>query len=175
MRALSVLSALLIAAATGCGTPGVSSDASDSTVVLATVGDVQITMETLKRELDLIPPYQRASFETPEGQRILLDHLVERELLLQAAEEAGLESDSFVVAQVELAMQQVEITRQRALIQAYYENEVVNSVTVPDSEIVAYYNEHTGDIYFRSAQVRASMILAPAMAMPSAPDASRAG
>lgn len=160
MRALLVLSAILIAVSTGCGTPGVSSDASDSTVVLATVGDVRITMETLRRELDLIPPYQRASFETPEGQRILLDHLVERELLLQAAEEAGLDSDSFVVAQVELAMQQVEITRQRALIQAYYENEVVNSVTVPDSVIIAYYNEHTGDIYFRSAQVRASMILA---------------
>ncbi|HRY60957.1 MAG TPA: peptidyl-prolyl cis-trans isomerase [Candidatus Fermentibacter sp.] len=160
MKELVVVSAFLVAMTAGCGTPGVNTVESDSTVVLATVGDVEITMQTLRQELDLIPPYQRASFETPEGQRVLLDHLVERELLLQAAEEAGLESDSFVQAQVELAMQQVELTRQRALIQVFYENNVVNTVVVPDSEIIAYYGQHTGDIYFRSAQVHAYMILA---------------
>lgn len=143
----------------GCGSSGGSRDASDTTVVLATVGDVEITMETLRRELELIPPYQRASFETPEGQRVLLDHLVERELLLQAAEDAGLASDSFVQAQVEQAMQQVEFTRQRALIQAYYENEVVEKVTVPDSAVTAYYEEHKDDLYYQTAQVRCSMIL----------------
>lgn len=171
MKELVVVSAFLVALAAGCGTPGVNTVESDSTVVLATVGDVEITMQTLRQELDLIPPYQRASFETPEGQRVLLDHLVERELLLQAAEEAGLESDSFVQAQVELAMQQVEITRQRALIQVFYENNVVNSVVVPDSEITAYYEQHTGDIYFRSAQVHAYMILA---ASPATIDAALA-
>lgn len=161
MKILFCLSALSIAVMAGCGTPGVSTSGSDSTVVvLATVGDVQITTETLKRELDLIPPYQRASFETPEGQRILLDHLVERELLLQAAEEAGLDSDSFVQAQVELAMQQVEDTRVRALIQVFYEDQVVNSVVVSDSAIQAYYDLHATDIYYQSAQVHAAMILA---------------
>ncbi|MDM7992859.1 MAG: peptidyl-prolyl cis-trans isomerase [Candidatus Fermentibacter sp.] len=171
MKELVVVSAFLVAMTAGCGTPGVNTVESDSTVVLATVGDVEITMQTLRQELDLIPPYQRASFETPEGQRVLLDHLVERELLLQAAEEAGLESDSFVQAQVELAMQQVELTRQRALIQVFYENNVVNSVVVPDSEIIAYYEQHTGDIYFRSAQVHAYMILA---ASPATIDAALA-
>ncbi len=159
MRNLFIAAAAALLILPGCGSPRVSPGDTDTTVVLATVGDVEITMQTLRNELDLIPPYQRGSFETPEGQRVLLDHLVERELLLQAAEAAGLESDSFVQAQIELAMQQVETTRQRALIQAFYENEVVEAVTVPDSQIVAYYNDHADDIYYQSAQVRASMIL----------------
>ena len=127
--------------------------------ILAVVGDVTITSETIRKELELIPPYQRASFETLEGQRVLLDHLIERELLLQAASDAGLEDDSFVVAQVDRAMEQVETTRQRALIQAYYEREVVGSVEIPDEEILDYYNDHTGDIYHRDEQVRVSHVL----------------
>jgi len=149
----------LLVAVAGCGSSQTSPGASDSTVVLATVGDVQITTQTIRQELDMIPPYQRASFETPEGQRVLLDHLIERELLLQAAEDAGLEQDSTVQAQVELAMQQVEFARQRALITVYYEQLVVDQVQIPDSAVTAYYNQHVGDIYHQPAQVKASMIL----------------
>lgn len=160
MRILTVLAAfLLVVGAAGCRSARTANGSADTTMVLATVGDVEITMQTLRDELQMIPPYQRAAFETPEGQRTLLDHLIERELLLQAAQDAGLEDDSFVVAQVELAMQQVEYTRQRALIQSYYEKMVVDAVTVPDSEVAAYYEEHSGDIYYQPAQVKASMIL----------------
>ncbi|MBN1433571.1 peptidyl-prolyl cis-trans isomerase [Candidatus Fermentibacterales bacterium] len=127
--------------------------------ILAVVGDVEITTETIRQELELIPPYQRASFETLEGRRVLLDHLIERELLLQAATDAGLESDSFVVAQVERAMEQVETTRKRALIQAFYEREVVDRVEIPEEEILAYYNDHVDDIYHQDRQYKVAHIL----------------
>lgn len=128
-------------------------------IVLAEVGDVTITKQTIQDELDLIPPYQRATFETPEGQRVLLDHLIERELLLQAARDAGLEEDSFVVAQVEMAMQQVEATKARALITAFYEKEVVEGVEIPEEEILEYYNDHIEDIYHMDRQANVSHIL----------------
>jgi peptidyl-prolyl cis-trans isomerase C len=162
MRFFVLCAAAALLAMAGCGTSQTSPGSSDSIVVLATVGDVEITNVTIRNELELIPPYQRASFETPEGQRTLLDHLVERELLLQAAEDAGLEEDSTVQAQVQQAMLQVEYARQRALITAFYEQKVVTAVTIPDSTILAYYNEHTSDIYFQPAQVMASMILTAA-------------
>jgi peptidyl-prolyl cis-trans isomerase C len=162
MRVVLVAASIFLVALAGCRSAQTTPGGPDTTAVLATVGNVNITMQTLRTEMEMIPPYQRAAFETPEGMRTLLDHLVERELLLQAAQDAGLESDSFVMAQVELAMQQVEYTRQRALIQAYYENNVVGSVVIPDSEVVAYYNEHAGDIYYQSRQVRTSMILTAA-------------
>jgi len=159
MRFIALMAAAALLAVAGCGTSQTSPGSSDSVVVLAKVGSEEITNVTLRNELDMIPPYQRSSFETPEGQRTLLDHLIERDLLIQAAEDAGLENDSTVKAQVEQAMLQVEYARQRALITAYYENNVVNAVTVPDSAVRAYYDQHVTDIYFQPEQVRASMIL----------------
>jgi parvulin-like peptidyl-prolyl isomerase len=159
MKFFLLCAAAVTLALAGCGTSQTSPGSSDSVVVLATVGDVEITNVTIRNELELIPPYQRASFETPEGQRTLLDHLIERELLIQAAEDAGLESDSTVQAQVQQAMLQVEYARQRALITVFYEKNVVSAVTVPDSAVQAYYDQHTGDIYFQPSQVKASMIL----------------
>lgn len=144
-----------------CGAQGTVSDNAnaDSSRVMATVGDIQITEEMIRSELDMIPPYQRASFETLEGKRLLLNHIIERELLLIASKDLGLEEDSFVIAQVELAMQQVEAAKERALIQTYYQLEVVDAIVIPEEEIQIYYNEHTGDIYHQDAQVKISQIM----------------
>ena len=162
MRAVLLLAIAILPLIAACGSqqasPAEDTDAADGEV-LASVGDTVITSQTLREELEKIPPYQRANFETPEGQRVLLDHLVERQLLLQAALDAGLEEDSFVVAQVEEAMRQMEAARQRALIQTYYENIVVDSVEVSEDAILAYYEEHSDDIYHQEAQVKVAHIL----------------
>ncbi len=126
---------------------GVQGDAegnveSDSSKVLARVGDIMITEQMINDELSLIPLDQRQSFETPEGRRAILMHVVERKMLLLAAIDLGLESDSFVITQVETA-------REGALIQTYYQQEVVDAVVIPEEDILAFYNEHTGDLYFR--------------------------
>ncbi len=154
------LPAIWLMLACGAQSAGQAGDEAPEENVLATVGDSVITAETIQGELEKIPPYQRANFETPEGRRILLDHLVERQLLLQAAIDAGLEEDSFVVAQVEEAMRQMEAARQRALTQTYYENMVVDAVEIPEDTIVAYYEDHIDDIYHRDAQVKIAHILA---------------
>jgi parvulin-like peptidyl-prolyl isomerase len=160
MRATLFITILAVLVLGACGTQGTSdNNTTDSSRVLATVDDTQITEQMLKDELDMIPPYQRASFETPEGRRLLLNHIVERELLLTAAIDLELEEDSFVIAQVELAMQQVKIAKERALIQTFYQQEVVDAIVIPDDKILEYYNEHSGDIYRQEAQVKVSQIL----------------
>ncbi len=128
--------------------------------VLATIGDFEITREMLDIELQMIPPYQRANFETPEGQELLLGNIIERELLFHAAQDAGLEEDSFVVAQIELAELEIDQTRDITMVQLYYDRHVVEAVEVPEVDIVAYYEEHADDIYYQNSQFRVGHILA---------------
>ncbi len=161
MRFICIFAGIIILAASACGTQervGRGSD-TDTSRVLATVGEVEITENIINEELDMIPPYQRSSFETPEGKRLLLNHIIERELLLLEAQNLGLERDSFVIAQVELAMQQVESARDRALLQTYYQQEVVDAVVVPEDDILTYYNDHLDDIYYSEPQVKVSQVL----------------
>lgn len=68
----------------GCGTDPLEADQA------ARVGNRIITMEDIDAEINRIPPYQRTSFESLRGKRALLDHIIERELLILAALDAGL-------------------------------------------------------------------------------------
>jgi len=160
MRLICIFVVTIILATGACGTQERVSrfGDNDTSRVLATVGEVEITENLINEELNMIPPYQRSSFETPEGRRLLLNHIVERELLLLEAQNLGLEQDSFVIAQVELAMQQVEQARDRALLQTYYQQEVVDAVVIPEEDILAYYNDHLDDIYYQEPQVKVSQI-----------------
>ncbi|MBN2587228.1 MAG: peptidyl-prolyl cis-trans isomerase [Candidatus Fermentibacteraceae bacterium] len=160
MRIFILLASIVILTAAGCGTQErAGANEADTSRVFATVGNVDITERMINEELNLIPPYQRSSFESPEGKRLLLNHIIERELLLQEAENLGLENDSFVIAQVELAMQQVDAARDRALIQTYYQQQVVDQVQVSEEDIQAYYEDHLDDIYHQEPQVKVSQVL----------------
>lgn len=127
--------------------------------VLATVGSASITREDLEQAIEAIPYYQREAYDTAEGRQILLGNLIEQELLTAAAAGLGMEQDSFVVAQVEMAMEQADATLKSALIQEYYNRFVVAAAPVPEDRITGYYNSHTGDIYHRSAQTRFSVVV----------------
>ncbi|MCD4700984.1 MAG: peptidyl-prolyl cis-trans isomerase [Candidatus Aegiribacteria sp.] len=161
MRLICIFAGIVIFSTVACGTQDSlnSGGDADTSRVLATVGEVEITENIINEELNMIPPYQRSSFETPEGKRLLLNHIIERELLLLEAQNLGLEEDSFVVAQVELAMQQVGEARDRALLQTYYQQEVVDAVVIPEEDILAYYNDHIDDIYYQESQVKISHVI----------------
>jgi peptidyl-prolyl cis-trans isomerase C len=127
--------------------------------VYAVIGENPITEETILTELEAIPPYQRASYETPEGKQLILGSMIERELMRLASLDAGLDEDSSVVAQVAEAQRQVEETMKGALIQAYYQQFVVETTVVPEEAVIAYYESHTGDIYRQDPQIRVSIIV----------------
>ncbi len=127
--------------------------------VYAVINDTPITEEDILAELEVIPPYQRASYETPEGKQLILDSIIERELIRLASLEAGMDQDSSVIAQVEQAEKQIEDTRQGALIQEYYQRYIVDTAEVSEDDIVAYYEQHAGDIYHQYAQIQVSAIV----------------
>jgi peptidyl-prolyl cis-trans isomerase C len=161
MRAFASMALVAGLMAAGCGTgegPGRSGARDDTSRVLAVVGDVDITELMVEREIERMPLFQRESYDSPQGRRLLVDRMVDQELLLAAARDMGLENDPFVTAQVEEAMRQVEDARKWAVIQVYYQRYVMSHVTVPEEVIADYYNLHTGDIYHQAAQVRVSEI-----------------
>ncbi|MCK5131353.1 MAG: peptidyl-prolyl cis-trans isomerase [Candidatus Sabulitectum sp.] len=127
--------------------------------VYAVIDETSITEEQILAELEAIPPYQRASYETPEGKQLILESMIEKELIRLASIEAGLDQDSSVVAQVEQAQKQVEETMKGALIQEYYQRYIVETAEVAEEDITAYYEDHTGDIYRQHAQIQVSAIV----------------
>lgn len=127
--------------------------------VYAVIDETPVTEENILVELETIPPYQRASYETPEGKQLILESMIERELIRLASIEAGLDQDSSVVAQVAQAQKQVEETMKGALIQEYYQRYIVETAEVAEEDILAYYDEHTGDIYRQYAQIQVSAIV----------------
>jgi peptidyl-prolyl cis-trans isomerase C len=116
-------------AAAGCGGGG-------KDPVVARVGHVSITMSEFQRKLNELPPYTKAQYLTPEGQIEFLKRLVQEEVLYQAAENAGYESDPSVTIPV-------EAMKRRAMIQAYYRDNVEKVAEVPEEDIEAYYNEYS--------------------------------
>lgn len=131
--------------------------------VYAVIDETPITEDDIQAELETIPPYQRASYETPEGKRLILDSMIERELIRLVSIEAGLDQDSTVVIQVEQALKQVEETMKGALIQEYYQRFIVETAEVAEEDIITYYNDHTGDIYKQFAQIQVSAIAADSL------------
>ncbi|HOP26032.1 MAG TPA: peptidyl-prolyl cis-trans isomerase [Candidatus Sabulitectum sp.] len=127
--------------------------------IYAVINGESITEEDVAAELEAIPPYQRPTYETPEGKALVVNSMVERELMRLASIAEGLESDSSVVAQVQQAERQAEETLKGALIQAYYQKFVVEAVEVPEEKILEYYEAHTGDIYRQDPQTRLSILV----------------
>lgn len=129
---LVVLITLTVALLSGCG-GGANEDR-----VVARVGHVTITYSQLQERLAELPPYARQQFADPEGMIDFLNRLVEEEVLYQAAEESGYQSNPEVV-------KPVEAVKRRAMIQAYYRDNIESGVEVPEDEVVAYYEEYSDD------------------------------
>ncbi len=124
--AVVVLALMLLA--TGCGD-------SDGGRTVARVGGTNITEAELSAKLAELPPFTRQQFAGPEGMREFLDRVIEEEVLFQAAQRAGYENSAEV-------RDMVEAVTRRAMIQAYYRDEIEGGTVVPEADIVAYYEEH---------------------------------
>lgn len=118
---------------------------------IAVLNGEPITRLEYDDEMQAVPVFYRAQFETDEGKEKFLDQIIERRLLAQAAEKAEVWTDPGVLRKVQDA-------REKTLIQALIDREV-KQVTVPEGEMKKYYNEHTKDEFKVPAQVKARWIL----------------
>lgn len=158
------LVALMSAATLGCkrddDPSGASSSASpaaapqsqaDRDSVLATVNDVEITVEDLQRQINAQSPYLRPRYKSLDKQKEFLQSMVRFEILAQEAARRGLDRDPDVIR----TMKQVMIQK---LMKAQFDGGELTPGKIPEDELRAYYEEHQ-DEYERPEQVRLSAII----------------
>ncbi|MGL5330295.1 MAG: peptidylprolyl isomerase [Peptostreptococcaceae bacterium] len=119
-------------------------------IILATVGEKEITNFDVEAILGGLDPYQAAHFNTEEGKKQLLDDLVNQELLYIEAKENNLEQDDEF--KTELARVQENMLKQYAM------NKVLTSVTLTEEEKQAFF-EANGDKFNKPANASAKHIL----------------
>ncbi len=119
--------ALTVALIGACGPP--PSD------LAARVGPNVITEQALAEQMEQIPPYAQISFKGPEGERKLLEKLIEQELLYLEALDQGLDRDPDVRKKLEQA-------RRGVLVGECYNREIHTRSGIPDSRVREYYWEH---------------------------------
>jgi len=145
--------ALCLALSVGCqsksATEGKNEQKGGQT--LAEVNGGVITTADFMKEVDNLPPYLRPMTQTPEGKKELLDTMIIRELLMQAAQKDGVDKSKEVADKLEELKKQV-------IIKVYVQKKIEAQTNITDAELQKFYDENkeklkTGD------QVRASHIL----------------
>ncbi len=116
--------------------------------VLATVGDVEITVGDVARELASKGSFIRTRYQSPERRREFLDQMIRFELLAQEAERRGYDE----LPEVQRTRKQMMIRR---LIAERFESGGPDSITA--DQVREYYESHRTEFH-TPAQVRASHI-----------------
>jgi peptidyl-prolyl cis-trans isomerase C len=117
---------------------------------LARVGNKTITQGDVDRTLEQIPLSQKREYEGTRGTLRLVNLLVDRQLMLRAAEDRGLDRDPEM-------QRQLQGFREGLLLQAY-QRQLVEALPKPtDADVRKYYDEHLRE-FTSPARVNASWI-----------------
>lgn len=102
--------------------------------VVIEVGDVKITDEDIKEEMEALPEQLKQVVNTKDGKKEFLDSIVKREVIYLEAKKEGLESDSKVI-------KDLERIKKRLIIDAYLRKKILTEMKVDDKELKAYYEK----------------------------------
>ncbi len=117
--------------------------------ILAKVGALTVTESEVNEFLEGLGP-RGASYNSPEGRRVILEQLIGNKLLLQDARRNLLEGEAEFRA---------ELTRlKEKLLISYAANKVVSSVKVTEADVKKYYDENQEKL-ISDESVNASHIL----------------
>lgn len=112
---------------------GCAKEKAAESVPVAKVGNKTITQADMQARMDEMPPFMKQQLASPDGQKRLMDALVEEELVYREASAMGLDkSDEY--------KKEIERTRRDMLIRQYYEKVVEAKSTPTEAEIQEYYN-----------------------------------
>ncbi len=129
-----------------------SAAAAEEDRVVATVGPEKITQSRLTMALAVLPPQQRAYYDTPEGRKALLEELITFHLFALSGRDQKLQdTEEFKGAMADYENQVLaNLAAQRAI-------ESVN-IEIADAQVEQYYRDH--EVTFRTpAAVKARHIL----------------
>jgi peptidyl-prolyl cis-trans isomerase C len=146
-----VLSVMALFGCSGKKESDVKKEAAPSGPVLAEVGSAKITVDAFKKELENLPPYLKPMTETADGKKEMLETMIIRELILQAASKDGIENTPAV-------KDKLEELKKRLVVEAYLKKKVEEQAKVSDEDLKKFYDENK-DKFKTGDQVRASHIL----------------
>jgi peptidyl-prolyl cis-trans isomerase C len=143
--------ALGLVLVSGCGKrEQAGGPAGKEDAVVARVGDREIRQSELDRIIESMPSHQRGEFSGARGRVRLLEQMVNRELLRQAAEDQKLDQ------QPELR-RQLDDYRTALLVQAY-QQKLMETMPKPDeAQVRAYFDSHPEEFTI-PARINASWI-----------------
>lgn len=118
--------------------------------VLALVGDKEIRQSDFDTLLQQIGPQRAMQFQSPEGQKQLLDELIHQELFL-------INGKSNKIEESEEFKQELEFVKDN-MIKQFAIRTLLDTVAVEDNEIEAFYSENA-DMFKNQESVTASHIL----------------
>lgn len=118
--------------------------------VLAVVNGREITERDLSLAVQRFSPERRAAFNSPEGQRQLLDQLISWELLYDYSVEKGLEKSEEFKLQMEDA--------RKAILTQLAIQDTISNIGINDEEIREYYNNNL-ETFVEPEQISARHIL----------------
>ena len=110
----------------------------DTTAVMAVVGGQAITRAMVEARLAEIPEQFRGNYQTQQGRQQLVDRLIEEQVWLMSAEQAG-------VGERDDVKEQLERQRRDLLVRTYLNEEIAKAPEVGDSAAQAYYDAHVDD------------------------------
>lgn len=117
--------------------------------VVASLGDVTITVDELKAKMDEQAPFIRARYDTAERKREFLDNLIRFELLAQEAKKRGYENDP----EVQTAMKKTMVQK---LMRAEFDD-AKDAGEIPETELRAFYDSNITD-YVKPERARVSHV-----------------
>ena len=129
-----------------------STKGSVETKILAKVGNVTITEADIKGELDSIPEQYKSYYESADGQKKLLDSMVERKLFLMEAKKEKLENNANYKKEIKKAKEYI-------LAKTYIDESIFKNVTISDEELKAEYEKKKDQLFKVKEEVKASHIL----------------
>lgn len=143
--------ALLLVSAVACSKGDRAEKPEDgSGEIVARVGKKSITLGEVDEIMNALPPTRQGEFAGARGRVRLLEQIIQRDLMVLAAEDAGLDREPEVA-------RQLRDFRNGVLAQAY-QTKVVESLPQPTEESIrAYYDDHQ-DEFKIMARVNASWI-----------------
>ena len=105
---------------------------STAEVIIAKIGSRNITLRDLEDEIQTLPPQLQEQFKGLDARRELLSNYIAKQLLLIAAERAGLNDDPSVERAARTA-------RENAILAKYQQMEVDSKIWITESDVRAYY------------------------------------
>ncbi|ABR47885.1 PpiC-type peptidyl-prolyl cis-trans isomerase [Alkaliphilus metalliredigens QYMF] len=118
--------------------------------VLAVVGEKNITKQDVEALMKTLDPQMAMQLQSEDGQKRLVNELVNQELFYLLAKEENLEKEDAYQADLEKMKEN--------LLKQYAINKLLRDITITDSEITNYYTENKAQ-FEQPAQVQASHIL----------------